>query len=359
MTNHNLSLKDFEALRAKKSTRVVFIYDPKHAANYSLPSGSIKVALSDSKSYLLTHLRESENVLIVCCIYGTASEEIVEELWDAHEFSNLYNLKGGLIRWLEYADENQEDAPLCSHERVRYSRQSLLPGIGEEGQVKLKSSSILVVGCGGLGCPIISQLAAVGIGKISIIDDDVVSLSNLNRQFLFAEKDIGRKKVDVAAEFVRKQNPLCQIQTYDALLNENNVIDLICSHDIIIDATDSYETRYLINKVCVQKEKPFIFGSVQGFVGQVALFENSGNAPCYQCTFPAAPLKESRKSCDVNGVLGNLPSLIGSVQTSKALKHILFGTNDHTLFQYNFIAETYKKYQMTKNKHCFCSNEDK
>jgi adenylyltransferase/sulfurtransferase len=235
----------------------------------------------------------------------------------------------------------------------------LLPGIGEEGQVKLKSSSILVVGCGGLGCPIISQLAAVGIGKISIIDDDVVSLSNLNRQFLFAEKDIGRKKVDVAAEFVRKQNPLCQIQTYDALLNENNVIDLICSHDIIIDATDSYETRYLINKVCVQKEKPFIFGSVQGFVGQVALFENSGNAPCYQCTFPAAPLKESRKSCDVNGVLGNLPSLIGSVQTSKALKHILFGTNDHTLFQYNFIAETYKKYQMTKNKHCFCSNEDK
>jgi sulfur-carrier protein adenylyltransferase/sulfurtransferase len=203
-------------------------------------------------------------------------------------------------------------------ERKRYSRQILLPEIGMSGQEKLRSARVLVVGAGGLGCPVLQYLTAAGAGYIGIIDNDEVDATNLHRQILYNFSDIGKKKALVSGERLSAQNPHVKITPYVAWLSAENATEIIASYDLIIDGSDNFPTRYLVNDAAVQQNKPVVFGSILRFEGQVSVF-NYQNGPTYRCLFPDA---EEGDNCEEAGVLGILPGMIGMYMANEAVKII-------------------------------------
>ena len=204
----------------------------------------------------------------------------------------------------------------------RYSRHLLMPEVGLEGQQRLLSARALCVGAGGLGAPVLSYLAAAGLGRIGIVDDDVVDETNLQRQTLFTTADIGRSKVSVAAERLRAMNPHVAIDPYRLRLDASNARDLVRPYDVVIDCTDRFVSRYHINDACVLEKKPDIYGSLFRFDGQVTVF-NLDDGPCYRCLFPTPPPLEMVPTCAEGGVLGVLAGIVGALQANEALKAIL------------------------------------
>ena len=202
----------------------------------------------------------------------------------------------------------------------RYIRQIILPEIGVEGQEKLASARVLVVGAGGLGCPAMQYLVSSGIGTIGIIDFDTVSVSNLHRQVLYSEEDIGSPKVDIAKRQLEKVNPNCNITTYHKILSSQNAAAIIGDYDIVIDATDMISSRYLINDTCLAMQKPFVYGAVYKYQGQVAVF-NLDNGPTYRCLFPNPPVAKI-EDCNGSGILPVLPGIIGLMQATETIKII-------------------------------------
>ena len=207
-------------------------------------------------------------------------------------------------------------------ETTRYSRHLLLPEIGSVGQYKLKAARVLVVGCGGLGCPVLQYLAAAGVGTLGLLDFDTVDDSNLQRQVLYATADVGRPKAVVAAEKLRAQNPFIELRTHQVLLSAANALALFAEYDLVVDCSDNFATRYLVNDACVMLGKPLVFGAIFKFEGQVSVF-NYQHGPTYRCLFPAPPALGEAPSCAEIGVLGVLPGLIGTMQATEALKIIL------------------------------------
>tara|TARA_B100001750_G_scaffold248564_1_gene281380 strand:- start:219343 stop:220407 length:1065 start_codon:yes stop_codon:yes gene_type:complete len=201
----------------------------------------------------------------------------------------------------------------------RYERQIKLAEFGNEGQEILKSSKVLVIGAGGLGIPVLTYLNAMGVGTLGIVDSDTVSLSNLHRQVLFDESDVNRPKVTVAAQKLRKQNSDTNIIEYLSFINRDNALELISAYDLIIDASDNFPTRYLVNDASVILDKPFIYGALHGFEGQVSVF-NYLNGPTYRCLYPKMPKADEVPDCNEHGVLGILPGIIGSFQALEAVK---------------------------------------
>lgn len=204
----------------------------------------------------------------------------------------------------------------------RYHRQILLPEIGPEGQKKINQARVLVVGAGGLGCPALQYLVGAGIGTIGIIDHDKVSLSNLHRQILFTTDDVGENKATTAQKRLQLNNELVKITAYPESLNPNNALDLISDYHLILDCTDNIPTRYLINDACLLLNKPFIYGAIHQFEGQIAVF-NHEDGPNYRDLFPTPPSGKSIPTCNQIGVLGVLPGIIGLYQATEALKIIL------------------------------------
>lgn len=201
----------------------------------------------------------------------------------------------------------------------RYERQMVLPGFGSEAQERLRASSALVVGAGGLGCPSMSYLAGAGLGSITVIDPDVVDLSNLHRQTLFSESDIGLSKVERAAERLREFNRDVRIQPIQSRLTSANAMELIGAHDIVLDGTDRFETRYLVNDASVLTGRPHVYGSVFRYEGQVGVLSRAGG-PCYRCLFPEPPPPGSVPDCAEGGVIGAIPGMIGALQALEAIK---------------------------------------
>ncbi|MDJ1473531.1 HesA/MoeB/ThiF family protein [Xanthocytophaga flava] len=201
----------------------------------------------------------------------------------------------------------------------RYQKHLLLPEIGIEGQEKLLQARVLVVGAGGLGCPVLQYIAAAGVGTIGIIDADVVSLSNLQRQILYTTDSVGRKKVEVAKEVLHSMNPTIAIKTYPEKFTEDNAQTLLLHYDIVVDCTDNLKARYVINDACVQANKPFVYGSIHRFEGQVAVF-NYENGPTYRCLFDEGDAEPP--NCADIGVLGVLPGVIGMYQALEVIKLI-------------------------------------
>lgn len=208
----------------------------------------------------------------------------------------------------------------------RYIRQITLPEIGLEGQQKLNRASVLVVGAGGLGCPALLYLTAAGVGKIGIVDGDWVELSNLHRQVLYTEDDRGQLKAESAANRLRNMNSDIEVETIPVWLNRDNALNIIRDYDIIIDGTDNFPTRYLINDACVMLEKPFVYGSIYRFEGQVSLFNqqnpDGSYGPNYRDLYPEPPPAELIPDCSEAGVLGVLPGIIGTLQAAETIKWI-------------------------------------
>ena len=206
-----------------------------------------------------------------------------------------------------------------TEELKRYNRQIVLSEIGIEGQQKLKAAKVLVIGAGGLGCPVLQYLVAAGVGTIGIVDDDKVDITNLHRQILYSAADAGRNKAETAAEKLKALNPFVNFLAFTERLLKTNATAIISPFDIIIDGSDNFETRYLVNDVCVELDKPLVFGSIFGFEGQLSVL-NYKNGPTYRCVFPE---QGDAPNCAVNGVLGVLPGIIGTYMANEALKLIL------------------------------------
>jgi len=211
---------------------------------------------------------------------------------------------------------------LHKEENIQYSRHILLEEIGVRGQEKLKSAKVLVIGAGGLGCPILQYLTAAGIGTIGIIDDDEVDQTNLQRQILYTIEDIGRSKAKVASERLSKLNPFVFFKVYEEKLDRDNALDLFSEYDIIVDGSDNFPTRYLVNDACVLVNKPLVFGSIFKFQGQVSVL-NYEDGPTYRCLFPSPPAPDAVPNCSDIGVLGVLPGIIGSLQANEVIKIIV------------------------------------
>ena len=213
---------------------------------------------------------------------------------------------------------------LSKEEINRYNRHVLLPEIGMEGQKKLKYTSVLIIGAGGLGCPAMQYLTAAGIGTIGIVDFDSVDETNLQRQVLYTIDDIGKPKVECAIHRLSRLNPFVKFVPYYLQLTNKNAINIIKNYDIIIDGSDNFVTRYLVNDACVLLNKPLVYGSIYKFEGQVSVFNYSKNGeekgPTYRCLFPNPPAPESSPTCSETGVLGVLPGIIGTLQANEAIK---------------------------------------
>lgn len=203
----------------------------------------------------------------------------------------------------------------------RYVRQTGLAGFGEKSQLQLKNSRILVVGLGGLGLPAVQYLNAMGVGTLGLVDHDTVALHNLQRQVLYTEKDVGNPKVEIVLAKLKEQNSNTELIPYDTFLTKNNALDMVQGYDVILDATDNFPTRYLINDACVVLKKPFVYGALHGFEGHVSVF-NHQNGPTYRCLYPKIPSAEEVPNCNENGVLGVLPGIVGTLQALETVKII-------------------------------------
>ncbi len=217
---------------------------------------------------------------------------------------------------------NVRDIELSRDELSRYSRHLLLPEVGLAGQKALKAASVLIIGAGGLGSPAAMYLAAAGVGTIGLVDFDVVDLTNLQRQILHSTADIGRSKLDSARETIAGINPNVEVRTFQTELRSENAMEILSGFDVIVDGTDNFPTRYLVNDACVLLGKPNVYGSVFRFEGQASVFYPKQGGPCYRCLYPAPPPPGMVPSCAVGGVLGVVPGIIGSLQALETIKLI-------------------------------------
>lgn len=244
-------------------------------------------------------------------------------------------------------------ADLTQPELLRYSRHLMLPEVGLEGQRKLKAASVLVVGTGGLGSPVCLYLAAAGVGRLGLVDDDVVDVSNLQRQILHSSAATGQPKVESARQRLADLNPEIEIIPYQTRLTSQNALEIAAAYDIIVDGTDNFPTRYLLNDLCVLTGKPYVYGSIYRFDGQVSVFD-ARRGPCYRCLFPAPPPPHLAPTCADGGVLGILPGTIGSLQATETIKLIIGAGSPliGKLLLYDALDLSFQQVSLRKNPHC-------
>lgn len=253
----------------------------------------------------------------------------------------------------------------------RYARQTILPQMGSEGQRKLSNASVLIIGCGGLGGPALSYLAAAGVGTIGLIEFDTISLSNLHRQIVFETKDIGQQKIEIAEQKIKALNPNIQVLSYNTPLSSKNALDILSEFDLIVDGSDNFPTRYLVNDACEILNKPYVYGAIHQFEGQVSVFNYKGSCT-YRDLYNTPPSTETAPNCAIGGVLGPIAGVIGSLQALEAIKIIC--DIETPLFNEILVVEfqsmVFRKFRLTKNKErpkitalidyeAFCSSKAK
>jgi molybdopterin/thiamine biosynthesis adenylyltransferase/rhodanese-related sulfurtransferase len=242
---------------------------------------------------------------------------------------------------------------LSNDEVLRYSRHLIMPEVGMEGQLKLKAAKVLTVGAGGLGSPLAMYLAAAGVGTIGIVDFDVVDFTNLQRQIIHGTSDVGRKKLDSAAETLKEINPFVEVRKFETRLSSDNALDLFREFDIVVDGTDNFPTRYLVNDACVLTGKPNVYGSIFRFEGQASVLATP-QGPCYRCWYPEPPPPGLVPSCAEGGVLGILPGLVGVIQATETIKLIL-GKGDSLIGRVLLVdamGMRFRELKLRKNSDC-------
>jgi len=244
-------------------------------------------------------------------------------------------------------------AQLTREEILRYSRHLIMPEVGIQGQQKLKDASILLIGAGGLGSPLGLYLAAAGVGRLGLVDFDTVDFTNLQRQIIHRTEDVGRLKVESAEERIKGINPEVQVKAFNTTISRANVMELVRDYDLIIDGTDNFPTRYLVNDACVFQRKPNIYGSIFRFDGQATVFYPS-KGPCYRCLYPEPPPPGMVPSCAEGGVLGVLPGVIGLIQATEAVK-LIIGNGEPLigrLLLYNALKMEFREVKLRRNANC-------
>lgn len=298
---------------------------------YERATGQAESAVSVEQTSLTTdpnrYLPTPTSEAMLICQSGRRSLDAAQALYE-RGYTGISTVAGGTLAWI------REGLPMVrpvfssqSQDFIeRYSRQLALPQIGHAGQSRLTNARVLLVGAGGLGSPVALYLAAAGVGRIRLVDDDLVERSNLQRQILHTDADVGVAKVISAARRIRALNPAIDIEAINARVTADNVRELLRDVDAVVDGADNFSTRYLLNEACVRLAKPLIYGAVHQFSGQVSVFDagrQPGIAPCYCCLFPHTPAAQFTPNCTAAGVLGVVPGLIGLLQSTEVLKLLL------------------------------------
>jgi sulfur-carrier protein adenylyltransferase/sulfurtransferase len=314
--------------------------------------GSVFIPRGHLESQADTKLTDKSKPVVIYCAGGNRSAFAAETL-EQLGYEDVVSMAGGFGRWKNEGRDWQTPKLLNPEQRNRYGRHLLLPEVGEEGQQKLLDSRVLLLGAGGLGSPAALYLAAAGVGTLGIVDMDVVDSSNLQRQILHNMDRIGERKVDSAKKTLTDLNPDVDVVTYDVRFGADNVLDILDGYDVVVDGTDNFPTRYLLNDASLLKRIPVVHGSIFRFEGQVTVFDPY-NGPCYRCLLPEPPPAELAPSCAEAGVLGVLPGIIGSIQALEAIK-LLLDLGDPLrgrLLAYDALEESFRTFKVRRDPNC-------
>jgi molybdopterin/thiamine biosynthesis adenylyltransferase/rhodanese-related sulfurtransferase len=310
-----------------------------------LPRGNLELSIEGKVPH-------KDTPLVVYCAGGARSALAVKSLTELG-YTDVVSMAGGFNQWKNEGRSWITPQSLSAEQRNRYQRHLLLPEVGDDGQQKLLSSRVLLLGAGGLGSPAALYLAAAGVGTIGIIDMDVVDASNLQRQILHNMDRIGERKVDSAKKTLTALNPDVNVVTYDVRLGADNVLEIIDGYDLIVDGTDNFPTRYLVNDASLLKRIPVVHGSIFRFEGQATIFAPY-EGPCYRCLIPEPPPPELAPSCAEAGVLGVLPGIVGSIQAVEAIK-LLLGLGDSLvgrLLAYDSLEQSFRTFKVNRDPNC-------
>ena len=256
--------------------------------------------------------------------------------------------------------ENNNYMKFTKKQIERYSRQIILKKIGAAGQKKILNSSVLIVGAGGLGSPVAIYLAAMGIGKIGIVDKDKIEISNLSRQIIFTTRDLKKNKSSTAIKKIKKINPDTKVQSFNKILNKKNINNIAKNYDLIVDGSDNFRTRFTINDYCLKTKKILVSGAISKFDGQIYTFNFSKKkSPCLRCFIPSMPTNPDVDNCEYEGVLGSLGGIIGSIQANEVVKEVLqIGRSlcGHILI-INALTLNFRKVELNKRSDCYCNDK--
>lgn len=312
----------------------------------TIPRGLLELQVEDEVP--------DKNKEIVCYCAGGVRSALATKALEQLGYKKVSSMIGGFNGWKNAGLPIQTKKGLKREQSVRYARHTALPEVGEEGQLKLLQSKVLLIGAGGLGCPTGLYLAAAGVGTLGIIDFDVVDLTNLQRQILHSEDEVGKPKVESARKRLNSINSDITVFPIREKLSRENVMRIIADYDIVVNGCDNFPTRYLINDASVFAKKPLVDGSIFRFEGQVTIFYPAGGGPCYRCLYPEPPPPEMAPSCAEGGVLGVLPGIIGSIQAVETIKLIL-GKGDPLvgrLLMYDALGEKFREMKIRRDPGC-------
>jgi sulfur-carrier protein adenylyltransferase/sulfurtransferase len=314
--------------------------------------GSVFIPRGHLESQAETKLVDRDQPIVIFCAAGARSAFAAETL-EQLGFKDVVSMTGGFGRWKNDGRPWITPQTLTHEQRERYGRHLLLPEVGEAGQQQLLESRVLLLGAGGLGSPAALYLAAAGVGTLGIVDMDVVDSSNLQRQILHNTDRIGERKVDSAKKTLTLLNPDVNVVTHDVRFGADNVVDIIDGYDVIVDGTDNFPTRYLLNDAALLKRIPVVHGSIFRFEGQVSVFKPY-DGPCYRCLLPEPPPPELAPSCAEAGVLGVLPGIVGSIQALEAIKLILDLGDPLVgrLLAYDALEQSFRAFKVRRDPNC-------
>src|SRR5579871_950824 len=346
-----------EASLATPRLVVLDVREPDEYEQGAIP-GAVHIPRGHLESQVETKLPDKSAPVLIYCAGGTRSAFAADTLTQLG-YQDVVSMAGGFNKWKDQDRPWAAPKTLTPAQRNRYQRHLLLPEVGEVGQLKLLGSKVLLLGAGGLGSPAALYLAAAGVGTLGIIDMDVVDASNLQRQILHNMDRIGERKVDSAKKTLTALNPDVNVVTYDVRLGADNILSIFDGYDVIVDGTDNFPTRYLVNDASLKLEIPVVHGSIFRFEGQASVYLPH-QGPCYRCQVPEPPPAELAPSCAEAGVLGVLPGIIGSIQAMEAIKLIL-GLGDPLvgrLLAYDALEESFRVFRVNRDPECAACSID-
>ena len=354
-----VSTDEVAAKIAVPGTVVLDVREPDEYEQGAL-TGAVHIPRGHLEAQVEARIADHDTPLVVYCAGGVRSAFATKTLGELG-YTNVVSMAGGFGRWKDEGKPWKKPASLTPEQRNRYQRHLLLPEVGEKGQLALFDSKVLLIGAGGLGSPAALYLAAAGVGTLGIVDMDEVDASNLQRQILHNLDRIGDRKVDSAKKTLTLINSDLNVVTYDTRLGADNIESIMTGYDLIVDGTDNFPTRYLVNDVSLKLGIPVVFGALFRFDGQITIFKPH-DGPCYRCMLPEPPPAEMAPSCAEAGVLGVLPGIIGSLQAMEAIKQLL-GLGDSLsgrLLTYDALEQSFRTLKIRRDPDCpACSIDPK
>ena len=351
--------KDVHPMIESPNGEVIVDVREQHEYEQGHLPGAKHVPRSYLESRIENAVKDRSAHVVIYCASGNRSALAAHIMQKELGYENVESMAGGITLWKDRGYKVEVPPKLTEEQKERYSRHVLVPEIGMEGQLKLLGAKVLLLGAGGLGSPTALYLAAAGVGTMGIVDDDIVDLSNLQRQIIHSNDRIGVPKVDSAEQSIHEINPDVEVVKYQTRLDASNIMEIIEGYDVIVDGVDNFPTRYLLNDATVRLKIPVVSASILGFDGQLSVFAPY-EGPCYRCLYPTPPPAELAPSCGANGVLGALPGVMGVLQAIEVVK-LVTGSGEPLigrLLLYEALGTTFTNLKVRRDPDCpICSRD--